>query len=52
MQGSDTLIRGSDKVTYKDVQSIKFDSSILKKEQPEVYNKYNKIVSYKRFIVS
>lgn len=31
MHGAETLIIGSNKITYKDVHSIKCDSSILKK---------------------
>jgi hypothetical protein len=42
---------GSTKAIYMTVQSLRLDSATLKKEQLEVYQKYLKKTSYKRFTV-
>lgn len=51
MGGRDVLIDGADKVTYKEIESRRLDSSKLKKEAPALYEKYSTVQSYKRFSV-
>lgn len=51
MDGRDVLIDGADKVTYKEIESRRLDSSKLKKEEPGLYEKYSTVASYKRFSV-
>ena len=51
MGDRDILIDGADKVTYKAVESRRFDSSRLKKEDPGLYDKYSTVQSYRRFSV-
>lgn len=47
----DIKIEGSTKAIYKTVESQRLDSAALKKEQFELYQKYLKKTSYKRFTV-
>lgn len=51
MGDSETKIEGSTKAIYKTVESQRLDSATLKKEQLELYQKYLKNTSYKRFTV-
>ena len=51
MGDEETKIEGSTKAIYKTVQSRRLDSATLKKEQLELYQKYLKKTSYKRFTV-
>ena len=51
MGDSETKIEGSTKAIYKTVESQRLDSAALKKEQFELYQKYLKNTSYKRFTV-
>lgn len=51
MGDSDTKIEGSTKAIYKTVESQRLDSAALKKNQFELYQKYLKKTSYKRFTV-
>ena len=51
MGDEETKIEGSTKAIYKTVQSQRLDSTTLKKEQFELYQKYLKKTSYKRFTV-
>lgn len=51
MDGRDVLIDGADKVTYKVVQSCRFDSSKFKKSYPDLYNEYCIQSEYKRFSI-
>ena len=51
MGDEETKIEGSTKAIYKTVQSQRLDSATLKKEQLELYQKYLKKTSYKRFTV-
>lgn len=51
MGDNDTKIEGSTKAIYKTVESQRLDSATLKKEQSELYQKYLKKTSYKRFTV-
>ena len=52
MQGKDTLIVGCTKVSNITVNSTRLDSSAIKKELPDVFTKYSKETSYKRFTVA
>lgn len=51
MEGEDTKIEGSTKAVYKTVESQRLDSATLKKEQFELYQRYLKKTSYKRFSI-
>lgn len=51
MGDEETKTEGSAKAIYMTVQSLRLDSATLKKEQLEVYQKYLKKTSYKRFTV-
>lgn len=51
MGDDETKIEGSTKAIYKTVESQRLDSAALKTEQLEVYQKYLKKTSYKRFTV-
>lgn len=51
MGDEETKIEGSTKAIYKTVESQRLDSATLKKEQLELYQKYLKKTSYKRFTV-
>ena len=51
MGDRDVLIDGSDKATYKEIESRRLDSTRLKKEEPATYEKYSTVASYKRFSV-
>lgn len=51
MGDEETKIEGSTKASYKTVESQRLDSATLKKEQFELYQKYLKNTSYKRFTV-
>lgn len=51
MGDEETKTEGSTKAIYTTVQSLRLDSAALKKEQFEVYQKYLKKTSYKRFTV-
>lgn len=46
-------LHGSDyKVTFHEVTMSKIDSAKLKKDLPEVAEKYSKVSSYRRFLLS
>lgn len=51
MGDNDTIIDGADKVTYKAVQSNRFDSNRFKKSYPDLYNEYCITSEYKRFSI-
>lgn len=51
MGDNDTIIDGADKVTYKAVQSSRFDSNSFKKSHPDLYNQYSVVSEYKRFSI-
>lgn len=51
MGDDETKIEGSTKASYKTVESHRLDSTTFKKEQFELYQKYLKKTSYKRFTV-
>lgn len=51
MGDRDVVVDGADKVTYKEIESRRLDSSRLKREDPATYDKYSTVSSYKRFSV-
>ena len=51
MQGAPEVVAGACKVMYKDVQSVRLDSKLLKALHPDVYAKCSSKTSYKRFCV-
>ena len=51
MGNKEVFVDGADKVTYKEIESRRLDSSRLKKEEPATYEKYSTVQSYKRFSV-
>lgn len=51
MGDNDTVIDGADKVTYRTVQSCRFDSTKFKKSYPDLYNQYSIVSEYKRFSI-
>ena len=52
MGDDETHSEGAAKATNKAVTSSRLDSSAIKKELPDVFTKYNKTTSYKRFTVA
>lgn len=51
MQGAPEVVAGACKVMYKDVQSVRLDSKLLKTLHPDVYAECSKRTTYKRFSV-
>lgn len=51
MGDEETKIEGSTKAIYKTVESQRLDNAALKKDQSELYQRYLKKTSYKRFTV-
>ena len=51
MQGAPEVVAGACKVMYKDVQSVRLDSKLLKTLHPDVYAECSKKAVYKRFRV-
>lgn len=51
MGDNEIVIDGADKVTYKAVQSSRFDSNRFKKSYPDLYNQYSVVSEYKRFSI-
>lgn len=51
MGDRDILVDGADKVTYKEIESRRLDSSRLKKEDPALYDKYSTVQCYRRFSI-
>ena len=51
MQGAPEMAQGSAKAIYKDVQSVRLDSKLLKSLHPDVYAECSTKTSYKRFSV-
>jgi predicted phage-related endonuclease len=51
MQGAPEVVAGVCKVMYKDVQSVRLDSKLLKTLHPDVYAECSSKTSYKRFSV-
>ena len=51
-KGVEEMVAGNYTVRYKDVVSQRIDSKTLKKELPDVYSKYSKATTAKRFTVA
>ena len=51
MQGAPEMVQGAAKAIYKDVQSVRLDSKLLKTLHPDVYAECSSKTSYKRFSV-
>lgn len=51
MQGAPEVMAGACKVMYKDVQSVRLDSKLLKTLHPDIYAECSTRTSYKRFSV-
>lgn len=51
MQGAPEIVAGACKVMYKDVQSVRLDSKLLKALHPDVYAECSSKTTYKRFSV-
>ena len=49
MQGAPEVVAGACKVMYKDVQSVRLDSKLLKTLHPDIYAECSSKTSYKRF---
>ena len=52
MGETEELIAGEYKITYKTVNSSRFDSKSLKTELPEIAERYTLKTSYRRFVVA
>lgn len=52
MDGRDTVIQGAAKVTYKSVNTSRFNGKAFKEIYPALYDEYTTQTSYKRFTVS
>lgn len=51
MGSEEVVYTAGAKCSYKEVKSQKFDSGALKREDPDMYKRYVKEVSYKRFSI-
>lgn len=51
MHGAPKMVQGTAKVIYKDVQSVRLDSKLLKTLHPDIYAECSSKTSYKRFSV-
>lgn len=51
MHGAPEMVQGTAKAIYKDVQSVRLDSKLLKTLHPDVYAECSKRTAYKRFSV-
>ena len=51
MQGVPEIVAGACKVMYKDVQSVRLDSKLLKTLHPDIYAECSSKTTYKRFSV-
>lgn len=51
MQGAPEMVQGTAKAIYKDVQSVRLDSKLLKTLHPDVYAECSSKTSCKRFSV-
>lgn len=52
MGDDETRSEGAAKATNKTVTSSRLDTTAIKNELPDVFTKYNKTTSYKRFTVA
>lgn len=51
MQGAPEMAQGTAKAIYKDVQSVRLDSKLLKTLHPDIYAECSSKTTYKRFSV-
>ena len=51
-QGTDSLVAGAFKITWKPVTSSRLDAAALKKELPELAARFTKETTARRFIVA
>lgn len=51
MHGAPEMVQGTAKAIYKDIQSVRLDSKLLKALHPDVYAECSSKTSYKRFSV-
>ena len=51
MHGAPKMVQDTAKAIYKDVQSVRVDSKLLKTLHPDVYAECSSKTSYKRFSV-
>lgn len=51
MQGAPEMTQGAAKAIYKDVQSVRLDSKLLKTLPPDIYAECSSKTTYKRFSV-
>lgn len=51
MHGAPEMVQGTAKAIYKDVQSVRLDSKLLKTLYPDIYAECSSKTSYKRFSV-
>lgn len=51
MQGVPAMAQGTAKAIYKDVQSVRLDSKLLKTLHPDIYAECSSKTTYKRFSV-
>ena len=51
-QGTDTLLVGPVKITWKSYTSKRFDSTGFRKDHADLYSEYSKTVEAKRFLVA
>ena len=49
MQGAPEMAQGTAKAIYKDVQSVRLDSKLLKTLHPDIYAECSSKTTYKRF---
>lgn len=50
-QGADELKAGAYKITWKQITSARLDTATLKKELPELAERYTKTTTTRRFVV-
>lgn len=51
MHGAPEMVQGTAKAIYKDVQSVRLDSKLLKTLHPDIYAECSSKTSHKRFSV-
>lgn len=51
MHGAPEMVQGTAKAIYKDVQSVRLDSKLLKTLHPDIYAECSSKATYKRFSV-
>lgn len=51
MHGAPEMVQGTAKAIYKDVQSVRLDSKLLKTLHPDIYAECSSKATYKRFSI-